>query len=58
MIRSYSLFSLVVPRTGHIGHVDSYGLDLTHELISNPAVVLKQLDLVIYHSITHSFSCN
>uniref|UniRef100_A0A0E9QNS3 Uncharacterized protein n=1 Tax=Anguilla anguilla TaxID=7936 RepID=A0A0E9QNS3_ANGAN len=36
----HSLCALVVPRAGHIRHVGSNGLNLAHELIPNPAVVL------------------
>lgn len=32
----------MVAGTGHVGNIGRYGLDLPHELISNPAVVLQQ----------------
>lgn len=40
--RFHLLCGLMVPGTGHVGNVGRYGLDLPHELISNPAVVLQQ----------------
>lgn len=36
------LRGFVVAWTGHVGYVGRYGLDLPHELISNPGVVLQQ----------------
>lgn len=36
------LCGFVVAGTGHVGYVGRYGLDLPHELISNPGVVLQQ----------------
>lgn len=40
--RLHLLCGLVVAGTGHVGNIGRYGLDLPHELISNPAVVLQQ----------------
>lgn len=36
------LCRLVVAWTGHVGHVGGYGLNLPHELISDPGIVLEQ----------------
>lgn len=46
-IKFHLLCGFVVARTGHIGYVGSYGLDLPHELISNPGIVLEQCHLRI-----------
>lgn len=31
----------MVARAGHVGHVGRYGLDLPHELIADPGVILQ-----------------
>lgn len=41
----------MVAWTGHVGYVGRNGLDLSHELISNPGIVLEHQDL----SITKGF---
>lgn len=43
------LCRFVVAWTGHVGHVGCYGLDLPHELISNPGIVLKRHRSAITH---------
>lgn len=37
----------MVAWTGHIGYVGRNGLDLSHELISNPGIVLERQGLSI-----------
>lgn len=32
----------MVARAGHVWHVGGYGLDLPHELVSNPGVILER----------------
>lgn len=39
----------MVAWTGHVGHVGCYGLDLPHELIANPGIVLEQHHSAIKH---------
>lgn len=40
-VEFHLLCSFMVAWTGHVGHVGSYGLDLPHELISNPGIILE-----------------
>lgn len=46
-ITFHLLCGFMVAWTGHIGYVGRYGLDLPHELISNPGIVLEQCHLSI-----------
>lgn len=51
-IKFHLLCGFMVAWTGHVGHISCYGLDLPHELITNPGIVLEQ-----HHSaITHDAS--
>lgn len=46
----------VVAWTGHVRHVGCYGLDLPHELIPDPGVVLQQCHSAVktwWHSFSH-----
>lgn len=36
----------MVAGTGHVGHVGSYGLDLPHELVSNPGIILESHSVI------------
>lgn len=40
-IKVHLLCGFVVAWTGHVGNIGRYGLDLPHEFISNPGVVLQ-----------------
>lgn len=42
----------MVAWTGHVRHVGCYGLDLPHELIPNPGVVLEQCQSGVKHDGT------
>lgn len=44
-LKFHLLCGFMVAWTGHIGYVGCYGLDLPHELISNPGIVLEQCHL-------------
>lgn len=48
-INFHLLHGLVVAWTGHVGHVGCYRLDLPHELITNPGIVLKQSHSLVKH---------
>lgn len=39
----------MVAWTGHVGHVGCNGLDLPHELITNPGIVLEQFHSAVKH---------
>lgn len=51
-IKFHLLCGFMVAWTGHIGYVGRYGLNLSHELISNPGIVLEHYHLSIKK---HSF---
>lgn len=48
-MKFHLLCGFMIAWTGHVGHVGCYRLDLPHELITNPGIVLEQQHLAITH---------
>lgn len=48
-VEFHLLCGFVVAWTGHVGQVGCYGLDLPHELIPNPGIVLQQRHSAVKH---------
>ena len=54
-LRDYSLGRFMVARTGHVGNVGGDGLDLPHELIADPRIVLRNnAYLASWHQIMYT----
>ena len=61
--RAYSLGRFVVARTGHVGNVGGDGLDLSHELIADPRIVLRNdaylaswHQIIVHHNMKMALS--
>lgn len=57
-VKFHLLCGFMVAWTGHIGYVGRNGLDLSHELISNPGIVLEGQDLSITKGFFSDHSCS
>lgn len=49
-IEFHLLFGFMVAWAGHVGHIRSYGLDLSHEFITNPGIILEQAVICMFIS--------